>query len=97
MRAVQLVLWETEVGGGELVARRPVAEGSMTAALRALGLRDTPGNRKLLHGLRRAGRVSGWKPGAVARGQEESNARVVWDLGSVLEWRERCGGKRGKS
>lgn len=85
------MLWETEViqgapGEARVVACKPLVRGGMREVLRILGLDNSKANRQLVHRLAKAGRLKGWKPGAIAtrRDGRASNAKWVFDLEGAL-------------
>ena len=92
----QPLLFEAEViqtGDGQATvrARRPVLEGGIEEARRALGGRRVV-SRETVYRLLREGRIRGWQPrgGRPRKDGRRSNAKWVIDLGSVYEWREKC-------
>ena len=95
MAAEQLTLciWESEIthsgpGAVTLTARRPLSTISTKRAALILGCTEWT-----VRDLYRQGFLSGYKPGArVARADgKASNATLVLDCGSVLEYKARQG------
>ena len=91
----QLLLWDTEVvrradGVAELRARKPLSTCSIERVLAILGLEDTRGGRWTVYHLVRTGRLRATKPGAVAKREDgkRSNARLVFDMESVLRYKQ---------
>ena len=83
-------------GRAEVVAVRPRAEMEMDSVLRVLGLRDTRGNRELVLRLWRRGEFDGYKPGSRERADgRKSNAKIVFEAGSVYAFREARRGRAG--
>ncbi|MEI6655820.1 MAG: hypothetical protein WCP45_13735 [Verrucomicrobiota bacterium] len=85
-----LMIWDSEITRtGEntvtLTARRPLSRMSTKQAARLLGCTEWTVRK-----LYRKGLLSGWKPGAAAvrRDGRPSNACVVLDAGSVLEYKQ---------
>ena len=88
--AQQLLIWESEVtaagdGRAVVVARKPLYRMTRAEAARLLGCSEWTVSR-----LYRLGILSGWKPGAGTTKRKDgkaSNAAVVLDAGSVLEYK----------
>lgn len=87
---MQLLIWESEVtpaGDGRAVvtARKPLYRMSVRQAARLLGCSEWVVAKAYRHG-----RISGWKPGAIAtrRDGRKSNAALVLDAASVLAYKE---------
>ena len=87
---LQLLVWESEVtpaGEGRAVvqARKPLYRMSVKQAARVLNCSEWTVSRAY-----RMGKLSGWKPGAMAvRGDgRSSNAAIVLDAESVLSYKE---------
>lgn len=86
----QLLIWETEVTqAGEnravVTAKKPLYRMTRRQAARVLGCSEWTVSR-----LYRLGLISGWKPGAGTTKRKDgkaSNAAVVLDAGSVLEYK----------
>lgn len=85
-----LLVWDTVVtsdGSGKAVvtARKPLSRMSVGQAAKLLGCEPWTVRKAF-----RAGRITGWKPGAIAtRGDgRPSNAALVLDSGSVLAYKE---------
>ena len=86
----QLLIWESEVkstseGQAVVTARKPLFRMTVKQAARLLGC-DTQTVCKAF----RHGKLSGWKPGAVAvrKDGRRSNASLVLDAESVLRYKE---------
>ena len=86
----QLLIWESEVksaGEGQAVvtARKPLFRMTVRQAARLLGCSEWTVQKAF-----RAGKISGWKPGAIAkRGDGRgSNAALVLDAEGVLRYKE---------
>lgn len=89
------MLWDTEVvrradGVAELRARRPLCTCSIERVLAILGLEDTRGARWTVYNLWKHGKITATKPGAVQKRRDgkRSNARLVFDMESVLRYKE---------
>lgn len=85
-----LCIWESEITrSGDntvtLTARRPLSRMSTRQAARLLGCSEWTVQK-----LYRDGILSGWKPGGlkVRKDGKRSNAAVVLDAGSVLEYKQ---------
>ncbi|MCU0752743.1 MAG: hypothetical protein MUC40_06905 [Akkermansiaceae bacterium] len=87
---LQLLVWESEItaaGDGRAVvtARKPLSRMSVEQAAKLLGCSKDNVWRAF-----RAGLITGWKPGARTsrRDGRQSNAALVLDAGSVLEYKK---------
>lgn len=87
---MQLLIWESEItqagpGRAVVTARKPLSRMSVEQAARLLGCSERVVAKAFRHG-----RITGWKPGAVAarRDGKTSNAALVLDAGSVLAYKE---------
>ena len=85
-----LCIWESEItqagdGRAVITARKPLSRMSTTQAAKLLGCTEWT-VRKLF----RLGLITGWKPGAARkrRDGQQSNAALVLDAGSVLQYKE---------
>jgi excisionase family DNA binding protein len=86
------LIWESMLerdgeNGVRLVARKPLSRMSTKHAARVLGVSVWTINK-----LHRAGKIHGYKPGAVAtrRDGRASNAALVLDAESVLRYHAEC-------
>ncbi|WP_353566221.1 hypothetical protein [Haloferula sargassicola] len=91
----QPMLFEAEVvkaGPGEAVVRagRPLLEGDVDRVRVILGGKDVI-SRSMVHRLRREGKIRGWQPrgGGKRRDGRASNAKWIFDLGTVYAHREK--------
>ena len=93
-RQMQLLIWESDVihdttAAGEfravVVARKPLHRMDVRQAAKLLGCTQFTVRKAF-----RAGKISGWKPGAVTTRKDgrTSNAALVLDAGSVLAYKE---------
>lgn len=86
----QLLIWESEVtstseGQAVVTARKPLFRMSVKQAAKLLGC-----STRVVSKAFRCGKLSGWKPGAVAvrKDGRASNASLVLDAESVLRYKE---------
>ena len=86
-----LCIWDTEVqrtgdNTVNLPARRPLSRMSTRQAARLLGCSEWTVQKLYRHRL-----LTGWKPGAAATRKDgrPSNARIVLDAESVLEYKQK--------
>ena len=85
-----LCIWETDVtaageGRAIVTARKPLYRMSVKQAAKLLGCSEQTVCKAF-----RLGKISGWKPGAIANRKDgrQSNAALVLDAGSVLGYKE---------
>ena len=87
---LMLLVWDTVVttnGSGQAIvtAKKPLHRLSVPQAAKMLGCAEWTVRKAF-----RAGKITGWKPGAIARRRDgrDSNAALVLDAGSVLSYKE---------
>jgi hypothetical protein len=95
LRQTTLLLWESDIStGGDgratVTARRLVKDCSVAKARAILGLPKE--SVAVVYRLYRAGVLKGSKPGAIAKRKDgkTSNAKLILDMESVLQYREEC-------
>ena len=95
LRQSTLLLWESDIttatdGRATVTPRRLVSECSVARARAILGLPKE--STALIYRLYRAGILKGMKPGAIHQRKDgkNSNAKLILDMESVLEYREKC-------
>lgn len=88
-----MLLWETEVRSGadgtaQVLARRPVLECDVDRARIYLGGKEVVSRRQVWR-LYQLGKITGYKPGAVARRTDGrgSNAKLVLSVESIMRYR----------
>ncbi|MGJ8674045.1 hypothetical protein [Rubritalea sp.] len=89
------MLWETEVvptgnGRAQVVAKKPLLEGSVDEARRVLGGLECV-TRQDIYRLIKRGYITAWKkmPGVMRGDGRASNCKLVVDIESVLKHRQR--------